>query len=480
MIKLTKRLTLLFFSLMAGSVVFFSCTNVDKTLGLEFVPDDELREFATSTIYPDAFTRVADSMYTHSPGGLMVGSHFDPIFGETVAGAAFQMLPVYDSTSFGENPVYKSLILKLAMMGSPIGDEASSQILHVYELKERIYYDSVYYASTPIKTIIKDTPIATATYNGEDTLKIELGSAFAQKLFDASGEVMIYNEDTVANSKFFDYVKGFYIVADNSNGTNRMNFFNPYVNLTLTYSNDEVSDTTCIYSTYQSYDYYSDTYYYFAQFNTVKHDYSLATDPSVKITESEIKDTTETVLGKYLYMQGLFGATPYVKITNQKLQEWLDSEGLDASQVALIRAELIVEAEDNFSTFDIAKYPNALGGMTLLNPLLAYSYYYGTIYASGCLASFYYSPSTFDGTFNKGYKKYSFNITHEVADQLRNGKDLKFYLTPYTSNGGSASSSTLIHYTSPSQYQDYRAVMKGPKHDEPLKLVLTYALPTPQ
>ena len=477
MIKSSKRFALFFIGLIASSATFFSCTNVDKTLGLEFIPDDEKMNFNIDTIYPDAFTVTIDSLHTYSPGSLMVGTHYDPMFGQTIAGAAFQILPDSDSVKFGTSPVYKSLTMEMVMSAGSIGDATSGQTLHVYALKERIYYDSAYYACTPIKTMIESAPIATVTYSGEDTLKIELGSTFAQKLLAATEADMIFDQDTVYKSKFFDYVKGFYIAADNSNGVNRMNYFSPYVGLTLTYSNSEVSDTTCVYSSLYTYDSYYGTAYYFAQFNTIEHDYNLAS-PSERI--QHLNDTTAAGLDSVLYAQGFFGVTPYVKIKAQKMKDWLQKINLDASQVAIIRAELIMEAEDNFSGFDLSKYPDALGAMTRLNPLVSYSYYYGaTTYVAGCLTSFYYSLSTFDGSLNKSHKKYSFNITHEVADQLRRGTDVEFYLSPYTdvSSSGSAQYNTLLYNLGVKQYGEYKAVMKGPKHSNPLKLVITYAIP---
>jgi hypothetical protein len=327
--------------------------------------------------------------------------------------------------------------------------------------------------STPI-------PIASATYNGEDTLKIELGAILANKLLNASKEVMAYDQDTIYHSPFFDYMKGFYVVTNPvAGGSGRMNFFDPTAYLYLTYSNVDTTNAVAVYNNIYSYDYYGNVFYH-SQFNAIERDYSTA-DPVQQIDTLKLGNTTPTGLDSVLYLQGFFGAVPYVKISSEKLKNWLLGENLAASQVGIIRAELIMELEE-FNGFDITKYPDALGGMTLLNPLTTYSYYYGNMYVAGCLSSFYYSLGSFDGSLNKTLKKYSINITHELINQLRNNTDLEFYLAPYTSNadGGTSVSpayNTLLYSLAPNQYGAYKAVMRGPTHTNPLKLVISYAIP---
>lgn len=479
--KSAKRLALLFFSLLASSAIFFSCTDVDNTLGLELIPDDEQRDFKIDTLYPEAYTMTIDSVYTSMATTFMIGSYYDPMFGQVVSGSVFQIMPAYDSLDFGTNPTYESLILRLVLNSAPIGDENIAQKISVYELTERIYYDSAYYACTPIKTMIEESkPIASVMYNGEDTLNVELGPVFANKLLHASKDVMAYNQDTVYNSPFFDYVKGLYVVAEPIVGGGRMNFFNPTASVYLTYSNVDSANITSMYDNIYSYDYNEGVYYY-SQFNAVERD-SASANPAEAMPFNKLNDTTATGLDDKLYLQGFYGATPYIKISSDTLKKWLQDINLDASQAAIIRAELVMEAEDGFSGFDITKYPNALGAMTRLNPLTSYSYYYGNMYVAGCLSSFYYALSQFDGNLNKTHKKYSFNITHEVINQLRDNTDLKFYLAPYTdntskNNSASASYNTLLYSLGPSQNKAYKAVFKGPKHSEPLKLIISYAIP---
>ncbi len=475
--KSTKRLSLLFVSLIASSTMFFSCTDVDKTLGVGFIPDGEQRKFDTVTIYPDAYMVTMDSVYTSTATTFMVGSYFDPIFGQVTSGSVFQVLPSYDSMSFGTNPTYESLILRLTLNNSPLGDENIAQKISVYELTERIYYDSAYFACTP--PMIGENPVAIAstTYNGEDTLNIELGATFANKLLNAPASAMAYNKDTTYNSPFFDYMKGFYIVAEPITGsTGRMNYFSPSAELFLTYSNVDTANVTRVYNNVYSYDSYGNMYYY-AQFNTVDRKYSLATSPD-SIPSIKLNDTTANGLNDKLYIQGFFGSTPYIKIKAEKLNHWLDSVQLNVSQASIVRAELVMELDDEFSDFDITKYPSALGGMTLLNPLVTYSAYYGNMYHSGYLRSFYYALSSFDGGLNTSLKKYSFNITHEVLEQLRKKTDLEFYLAPYTSNSKDPAYNTLLYALDPNQLKAYKAIVGGTTHaTKPLKLMITYAKP---
>ena len=477
--KLTKRLALFFLSLIAGSVTFFSCTDVDKTLGMGLVPDDERREFKVDTIFPKAYTLVMDTIYTSSTRTFMVGSYYDPMFGVVNSGSAFQVLPAYDSMSFGTNPTYESCIMRLTLNKGPVGDENIAQKISVYELTERIYYDSLYYANTSTSSMIGGTPIATTTYSGEDTLNIELGPAFANRILNAPMDKMAYNRDTIFNSPFFDYIKGFYVTVEPVTGgaTGRMNFFNAEANVYLTYSNIDSANLTSLLDNVASYDYNNSgaVASYHAQFNAIEHDYSKATSPDA-IPAHKLRDTTAAGLDNLLYLQGLFGAIPYIKVEANSLESWLQNINLTPSQAAIIRAELIVELEEH-SNFDITQYPSLLGAFTRLNLLTSYNYYYGQyLYVAGCLSSFYYGLSSFDGRLNATHKRYSFNITHEITERLRNNTDLEFYLAPYASSDGDASYNALLHFIKPSQNYAYKAVMKGPTHPtNPPMLVITYA-----
>lgn len=461
MTNIAKQLTCLLCSVIATAMFLLSCTDVDKQLGTGMIPNDQQQKIMIDTIYPDAFTVTLDSMYTKG-SALMVGSTADPVFGLTSVGLAFQLLPTKDTVSFGSSPTPTSLKLQLVLNNTPIGSKTAPQTIEVYELKERIYYDSAYYCSTPIATMIESVPVVTHTYNGEDTLTINLGATLATKLLNAPAEAMM--RDTATKAKFFDYFKGFYIVGNSASGSERINHFTASPKMTLTYSNTEKTDTTCVYQLLSG----------TTHFTVFNHDYTQA-NPAMQI--NHLNDTTATGIDSVIYLQGLYGAAPYINIRAKLLNDWLQAKGLAVSQAAVIRAELVMEVED-VGGYNIASYPNEVGGITLQNPIVAFNIAYNSsVHIDGCLPSLYQSKTIFDGSLNRTKRTYSCNITQDVISQLQSNKDLKFYLIPYSEQTLGSYPNQRIIYTSPTQQKLYNAFFKGPSNSRPLKLIITYSQP---
>ncbi len=446
-------------SVFAASAFLFSCTDVDKTLGVNFIPSDEIRSIKIDTIYPDAYTISLDSLSTVNSGLILLGTDYDDIFGSTVAGSAFQMLPVYDTVKFGNSPSLTSLVLTMPV-STMTGDEAVAQTITVYELSERLYIDSSYYPVTPVMTMVNATPVGSVTYNGNgEDIKITLDPSLGNRLLNATDEIMT-RADTVTKSPFYDFFKGLYVVAQPVGGSHRMNYVNAgATQLTLTYSNSKATDTTCVYMTDMV---MASGAYASVQFNTIQHDYTQA-NPALRI--NHMNDTTASaVLDSVVYLQGLYGAAPYIKLKQKMITDWIAKKGLDPKQVAVSRAELVLELED-FSGQDITKYPASLAP-----PTSWYPYWVGSSFFNW-LPSFS-GISYYDGTLNRSLKKYSFNLTYEVNRMLQSNTEWKFWLSSYAKT----TSYTTTMYNI-SQYVAYRGVMRGAKHSKPLKLIVTYTEP---
>jgi hypothetical protein len=196
---------------------FSSCTDVDKSIGIGMVPDDELVALITDTLYPSVYNVTFDSVMARDLQYNSFGSYFDPIFGTTTAGLAFQVYPAYDSIDFGTAHTVDSVILQMTI-ANRTGDDSYNQTLQVYELDKRLYYDSVYYSVTPVNTIVNPTLIGTHSYtrtpidrwDTSDTVRIHLNNSLGDKLLAAPSEAMVYDSIHL----FYNYFKGLYITSD--------------------------------------------------------------------------------------------------------------------------------------------------------------------------------------------------------------------------------------------------------------------------
>lgn len=460
---MTKRKTpliALLSTLTVASLLFFtSCTEVDKTLGADMIPTGEQQDLVVDTIYPYAFTVTLDSVATGHTGIALIGSTYSPMFGLSEYSTATQLLPFYDSVKFGTNPVCDSLVLELILYRKK-GNESARQTIKVYELKKRLYADSTYYASTDPADFYDPTALLGATiYGGEDTLRIRLDKSYGTRLLSTPESAMIKAGDTLATFK--DMFKGVYLVSENSlRGSERLNEFNAAALMKLHYSNAEKQDTVCYYYVDVP-GLSSSTYIASPRFNAIKHRYDEA-NPLLKV--NHLNDTVpSTGLDSVVYIQGQYGATPYINIAYSTLSEWMAKKQLKAEDVVIARAELVVEMQ-NFSDFDIKNYPDSLGAFTLQN----------TYYNIGCLASFYNS-ALFNGTKNATLKKYSMNITRDIHYGIRKKRDTKFYLSPYSISGSGQSYDPYQYYLK--QSDPLCAVLKGTKNSKPIKLIISYSKP---
>jgi hypothetical protein len=470
--NLTKT-TIILFSILVMS--FASCTDVDKTIGIDMIPNDELSIIVTDTLYPSVYNITFDSIMTANLQYNSFGSYYDPIFGTTTAGVAFQLAPTADSVNFGTVHTVDSVVLEFTV-AARTGEDSYNQTLKVYELSKQIYYDSVYYPHININSIVNATPIGTKQYmrtpkdrwDTSDTIKIHLDNSFGDKLINAPSDAMLYDSINL----FYEYFKGLYITADDvtpgiTGRMNRIPLSTYDISLTVYYNRDGV-DTTAGYWHYSS--------GYMSSFTAVQHDYTTATHP-MKVNTATLNDTAQTTLpDSTLYIQGLFGVTPMIKMRKQDIQNWLASKNLEVNQIAISRAMLEFDVE-RFAEYDLERMASPLGLFYRAIQQIALD---GDTSSYPHITSINELRSTlFGGTLNTTLYKYPMKITYDFISIIKNldkSNAAIMYLSPYMQL-----SSTTYYGTTYSYVEDqsllYRTLLKGTSSSRPPRLIITYAKP---
>ena len=434
-----------------GVFAIASCEKPESDLGLNIQPDEDLLNVVkTDTFSFNAHTAIDDSIRTDELLYIGVGAYNDPVFGKTSAQAFLQMRLTSASIDFTpdegslEDIVVDSVIMSLAyrdtlpMYGNGIG----AQHFEVFELSERMYLDSTYYASSSFMDMGEDmisdgeneivpNPNDSVSVGGtmqRPQLRIRLKNTFGEELIQQSGT------GNLEADAFLEYFKGFRLSV-NENMTDLSSsslvYFNPYSSMTrvvLYYTNEAtgVSD---------EYDFRIGTNGN-AFVNSFSHDYSMAD------MDLQAQLDGDTSLGQQkLFVQGAAGLRSVVNLPD--IREYLDSANLSIN-----KAELVIpyEESDSFNPpYRILAFGIADDGRSYLLPDQGYD------------------DNFFDGNLDEENQEYRINISF-FMDQVANGSR---ELTP------------IELVPSNTQFFPQRVVLNGQDHPDPsapednLKLVLT-------
>lgn len=197
---------------------------------------DNITVFGTDTLTLNTKTVLYDSINTSayfSGSPVFVGAgniQSDPVFGKTNCSFYFQIRQPQDNYTFDKSKYQiDSAILVLPFSGYCYGDttlSAGVQIFNAYRMTESIYYDSAYYASTPLKNT-ELNPFATATVSISSLissyydstlvgnikypsqLRLKVDNTLMNELVDKSG-----GADYVNTQTFLSYFKGIYVKSE--------------------------------------------------------------------------------------------------------------------------------------------------------------------------------------------------------------------------------------------------------------------------
>lgn len=319
-------------SLLVLFVSLGACTKVDNTLGDSLIPNDQQMHIYHDTVSGiEAYVALVDSFPLNFSGFSWyygcIGAKQDATFGGFESGWLGQYGGVgffttnededIDVTDEFINAQADSLTIYLAFDETLCdGDTSITQTFNLYEVKERLYVDSLYYLREfDVNEVIDPEPLFTFDYKLADGNPIELRMTgakveeFMDRLQHASRST--YDSD----STFVDEFKGLYLAPAASSSRNAAVLSLSITSTTLNFyaHKDYVDDT----NTEQkdtivgSYSFDVSTYTGLLSLNTYQFDYS-----SSILDQSQFNDTSSTSSPVSVsYVQGCGGVTTYLKFT---------------------------------------------------------------------------------------------------------------------------------------------------------------------
>jgi hypothetical protein len=425
MIKLSEKINLK--TLKRVAVLFFitsllsSCYKSPKQLGAEILPENsKLKIFYSDTTTVFAHSEKIDSVRTDVAAAKenIAGSIKDPVFGITTAGFYTQFLMTSNGHDFGENPVLDSLVLQLRY-SKTFGDTNSLVTLHTYEMKEPIYYDTIYYSDFTVPVYgndysnyqFKPRPHDSIPV-GKDTIKGILRINLTDIYPDLGNKIIGAGQDDLQdNDHFLEYFKGLYVVAEPVTEGGVLMFFDlssHYSNLTVYYRNAE--DDSLKYTFVMS----GKT----ARINHFEHDFSKASQEF----QQQVVNGDTTLGDKLLYVQGLGGVKTVLTIPFIRNYAKLGTIGIN---------EAILELP-GFDTEPFYQFPDK---MALIQRLEGNEV--------GLLIDQFEGEHYFGGFYNASRNVYEFRITRYIQSLLLDSTAVNngFYLFV---NGGTANPQRFV------------------------------------
>ena len=293
----------------------------------------------------NAFTVYSQPIDTTRTDELLastVGSIKDPVFGVTNASFYTKILPATLGHRFGTHPVTDSLVLQL-LYSSVYGDTNAILHLHVYEMKDDIFYDSVYYSNKNVAVYPTDYADMTFQPNKNteylfdlpqsDTVKDTIRGVLRINLSHIStalGDKLMNADTTILDSNFLfmDYFRGLYLKVDAVTSGGALASFTTHSSktaLSLYYHNDDKDS--------MRYDYVMSSS--MAKINNYQNDFSSA-DQTFK---NQVVNGDTSLGQKQFYIQGFAGVKTIIKFPHIRDLNKLGKVGINEAKLILPGAE---------------------------------------------------------------------------------------------------------------------------------------------
>jgi hypothetical protein len=376
-----------------------SCSKYPSKVGAGLMPNNSLSmHFKQDTFR--VYSKPIDTVRADELFQSFLGSLKDPVFGETDAGFYSKILPISVGHRFGAHPQTDSVILQLYYSGV-YGDTNATLRVHVYEMKEDIHFDSIYYSNK--KVAVYPTDYADETFHpnpnnyylfpsGVDTIfdtvrhvirfnLSHLSTALGDKLLNADTAILDSNE------LFMNYFKGLYIKVDPvpSGGALASFITNTTKSVLTVYYRNDTADSL-------QYSYVMNAA--MARINRYTHDYTSGDADFVK----EVVNGDTTLGQKQFYVQGLAGVKAIIKFPHIRD---LNKRG----KVGINEAKLILPGAEKPLSF---KAPPALVLVKITSDTtLAH------------LPDEAEGPDFFGGTYNSETNSYTFRITRYIESLIK-------------------------------------------------------------
>ena len=228
-------------ALLAVALAVPSCVNVNEELGSDNLDKEYLIDIYSVDI-PLTETRLqmADSISGYSTSRLTVGAVRDDVFGETVRGSAFTLVPALDTIDFGKDPVVRRFHIAFAQDTISAPTESDRYILQnvdVYALTKPMNpaksgtNDPLSFDES--KRISSGIPV----YAGSDSLSFDFTKEFAMRYIEGirrvarDGKILITREgaqpgDTVSMEDYTAELPGVYVrIKPGAGNGGRINMF---------------------------------------------------------------------------------------------------------------------------------------------------------------------------------------------------------------------------------------------------------------
>lgn len=506
------------------------CTSVDDTLGQNFIPPYQQMKLRIDTLTPvkyDGDTRKDllktylaqnDSVVSSNQGLLFVGSRIDPVFGGVTGSAMTDFFPYAigpwteadttddedededeDESYFGYKPAADSIFIDL-IVNDVKGKGSVDQTFNVYELRDSLYRDSMYYFTTPIEDLVD---INKPLFSFEVGTDISVNSVIRRKLIptDAGLDFMkrlVETDDAVYDEPLYKFHKlfhGLYFAPapDSEKDAALYEFdlrdpypsdpYNLYAVLTLWAHNYNEADPAKVLDTLVAEYRFTDTYW--------KPNPNLNVNRTVftypPAIAGHLNDTLKTSPGlATVYAQGLGGVTTYLRFTDDmqgQFKEMKKQDGIEYSEMVINEARIYFPMDD--PTVDNMNIATPRLGMYYTygqpRPEFVYSYYYfqtpyynvTPVYGPIPMADYSYyaennpssaTKSAYDGYIYRTQGYYKMNITKYMTLLLTYPDQ-----TPREIWLGPEINTRAVDYT--------QVALKGSEEaDNPIRIVLTYTL----
>ena len=236
------KLRLFTAAILAVTLAVPSCVEINKELGSENLDKEYLIDIYTVDIdLTETRLQMADSISGYSTSRLTVGAVRDDVFGETVRGTAFTLIPAVDTIDFGKDPVVKRFHIAFAKDTVSVPSESDRYILQnvdVYALSQPMNLSKPG-TNEPLsfdesQRITSGIPV----YSGTDSLSFDFTKEFAMRYIEGirnvarDGNILITREnaqpgDTVSMEDYTAELPGVYVrIKPGAGNGGRINMFN--------------------------------------------------------------------------------------------------------------------------------------------------------------------------------------------------------------------------------------------------------------
>lgn len=405
------------------SIIFISCEKDISNLGLKLLPESDAIKGYTIQANVSAYTLREDSLTSDERTYALLGSYFDPIFGQCDAGFMTQIRLSSSNVSFGAGKEADSIVLYLDYR-SYYGDTTTQQNISVFELKDTLKYSDTYYSNlnpNDFGPLSISNPYSYYPRPNDTVVAIKLNKELADRI------VATDSTNLKDNTAFLAWFNGIYLKVNPITSGGAIIYFNllsTRSKITLYYHNASNSAL--------KYDFLMNSSC--AMVNLFSHDY---TSTTITINDSLSPDSL-------LYLQAMSGLMAKIKFPN--------ISGIKDSipTPVIIKAELIIPTDNSDLTAEAYKTPSKLL-LVSYNSLGKYEF----------VPDYYLGNAYFGGDYYSTDHSYHFNISRyiqELMDKTRTDYGLGLIVNE---NRVSAN----------------RVILKSPLHTNGMKLIITYLKP---